>query len=177
MKKTILLLSFLSVLIFIYSCKSSKKQDDANAQPSTQVSDPKSASVASSDTKVYTITATPDSVFLGKNREALVRFKDMKAIELSDPDGKNTGIELTYKIELTNKNAMGGNDVGLNTGDFRLELDNGNKVSPASVYVSANADATKLSDEDKFELPAGTKPVSLNLFYDQTKASVKLDLK
>lgn len=178
MKKTVLLFTLLSLLTFTYSCKSSKKQDDTNAQSSTQLNDVEPSSApASTDTKIYTVTASPDSTFLGKNKEALLKLKDMKAIDLSDPDGKNTGMELTYKIELTNKNAIGGDNIGLNTSDFRLELDNGNKVSPASVFVNANADETKLSDEDKFEIPAGAKPVSLNLFYDQTRASIKLDLK
>ena len=177
MKKSVLLFTFLLVLNFTYSCKSSKKQDDTSAQSSTQANDAASSSApASTDTKVYAVTATPDSAFLGKDKEALVKLKDIKAIDLSDPDGKNTGMELTYKIELTNKNAIGGNNVGINTSDFRLELDNGNKVSPNSVYVSANADETKLSDEDKFEIPSGAKPVSLNLFYNQTRASIKLDL-
>lgn len=176
MTKSILVFSLLSVLTLSYSCKSSKKQDDTKAQTSSQADDSNTA-VAATGTKTYTVTATPDSAFLGKKKEALIRLKDMKAIDLSDPDGKITGMELTYKIEVTNKNAIGGNNIGISTNNFRLVLDNGNKIAPSSVFVAADADETKLSDEDKFEIPAGAKPVSLNLFYDQTNAAVKLDLK
>lgn len=178
MTKSILVFSLLSVITLSYSCKSSKKQDDKKAQASSQADSAQSnTAVAATGTKTYAVTATPDSAFLGKKKEALIRLKDMKAIDLSDPDGKITGMELTYKIELTNKNAIGGNNIGISTNNFRLVLDNGNKIAPSSVFVAADANETKLSDEDKFEIPAGAKPVSLNLFYDQTNAAVKLDLK
>lgn len=85
-------------------------------------------------------------------------------------------MELTYKIELTNKNQIGGTSVGLPTTDFRLQLDNGNKISPSSIFVDADLEATKLSTDDKFTIPAGAKPTRLNLFYDQTRASIKLEV-
>jgi len=167
----------LSGIMASYSCKENKK-DQANqtttSQPSTETS---SGSGSSNEPKTYVVTALPDTVLLGKNKEAFIKIKDLKAIELSNPDGTSAGIEFSYKIELTNKNPIGGNSVGLPTTDFRLELDNGNKIAPKSTFVSAEPEATKLSDDDKFTIPAGAKPTALHLFFDQTRVSIKLELK
>lgn len=104
-------------------------------------------------------------------------MKDITAVELSNSDGTSAGIELNYKIELTNKNAIGGNAIGLPTTDFRLELDNGNKIAPNSIFVDAQPESTKLSGTDKFIIPAGAKPTVLNLYFDQTRASIGLQIK
>ncbi|POY35444.1 hypothetical protein C3K47_15400 [Solitalea longa] len=175
MKKTVIAIALIAGLVTTYSCKENKKQEEQTEQGSN--SEPAAESTTSAEPKSYEVTTSPDSVFLGKDKEAFIRIKDLKAIELSNPDGQNTGIELTYKVELTNKNAIGGNQIGIATTDFRLELDNGSKIAPSSVYVSAAPEATTLSGEDKFVIPAGAKPVALNLFYDQTRTSVKLQLK
>lgn len=181
MKKTILALGVLASVAIITSCKNDNKSDDATTeQPATDAASTTTDEVPEqpvSDTKTYTVTATPDSASLGKNKEAFVKIKDIKVTELSDPDGKPTGMELTYKLELTNKNEIGGSLVGINTSNFRLELDNGQKIAPNSQYVSAQPEETKTSDEDKFEIPGGAKPVGLSLFMDDTRASVKLEMK
>lgn len=179
MKRKVITATILMGIVTMYSCKQNKKQEEQASQTTTSQSttETKPSVSDASAPKKYTVTATPDSVSLGKNKEALIKIKDLKAVDLSDPEGHSTGIELTYKIELTNKNAIGGNSVGVATTDFRLELDNGNKIAPSSVYVNAEADATKLSDNDKFTIPAGAKPTAISLFYDQTRASIKLELK
>lgn len=179
MKRKVITIAIVTALVTTYSCKQNKKQEEqanqTTASPSATETQPTAGSAI--EPKTYKVTATPDSVSLGKNKEALIKIKDLKAVELSNSNGQVTGIELTYKIELTNRNAIGGDAVGVATSDFRLELNNGNKIAPGSVYVNAQADATKLSDEDKFTLPAGSKPTALNLFYDQTRASIKLEIK
>jgi hypothetical protein len=178
MKKSVITILLLSGIMAIYSCKDRQKKEDENktttSQPATEAN---SENSPSAETKTYVVTVLPDTVSLGKNKEAFIKIKDLKAIELSNPDGTSAGIELSYKIELTNKNAIGGSSVGLPTTDFRLTLDNGNKVAPSSIYVGAAPEVTQLSDIDKFIIPAGTKPVALNLFFDQTKASIKLEIK
>lgn len=177
MKTNVIAILLLSGIVATYSCKESKKEQATQATTSQPAADNTSGTVAAAEPKTYVVTASPDSALLGKNKEALIKIKDLKAIELSNPDGTSAGVELTYKIELTNKNAIGGSEIGLPTTDFRLELDNGNKIAPNSIFVSAAAEATKLSDDDKFIIPAGAKPTALSLFYDQTKASIKLEMK
>ncbi|NJM80902.1 MAG: hypothetical protein HC854_17145 [Flavobacterium sp.] len=103
----------------------------------------------------------------------------MKALELSNPDGKITGIELTYQIEVTNKNAIGGgSSIGIDPSNFRLELDNCNKISHEKYnYLSVKPEETQTSETQNFKIPTGTKPVNLHLFYDETRAVVKLSMK
>ena len=177
MKKNVFLIVILAGLVTVSACKQNKKQEESSQATTSQSTTETKTPGAAAEPKTYTVTAMPDSVSLGKNKEALVKLKDLKAIELSNPDGQVTGMELTYKIELTNKSAIGGNSVGIATTDFRLELDNGTKIAPSSIYVSAAPEATKLSEDDKFAIPAGAKPTALDLFYDQTRASIKLELK
>lgn len=179
MKRKVITIAIVTALVTIYSCKQNKKQDEQANQTtaSPSATETKPASTTTTEPKTFNVAAIPDSVSLGKNKEAFIKIKDLKAIELSNPEGQATGIELTYKIELTNKNAIGGDAVGIATSDFRLELDNGNKIAPSSVYVNAKPDATNLSDDDKFTIPAGAKPTALNLFYNQTRASIKLQIK
>lgn len=183
MKKSILILSVVSAAFFMYSCKN--KSDKNTPEETTTSTTPsennteaeEQATTASNEPKTYTVTALPDTAILGKDREAFIKIKDLKAVELSDPDGKSKGIEFTYKIELTNRKSIGESSVHVNTNNFRLELDNGQKIAPRSVYVSAQPEETQTSDEDKFEIPAGAKPVGMSLFLDDTRASIKLELK
>jgi len=185
MKKAILTLGLMASLALIYSCKSGQEKENTEEASVTETtSSTTDAATAeenpqpANEPKTYTIIATPDTALLGKEKEAFIKIKDIKAVELSNPDGKSEGMELTYKIELTNKRAIGNsNNIGINTGNFRLELDNGQKIAPSSIYVSAQPEETKTSDEDKFTIPAGAKPVGLSLFMDDTRASVKLELK
>ncbi|MEO6316174.1 MAG: hypothetical protein ABIU63_09510 [Chitinophagaceae bacterium] len=175
MKTNVFAVLMLLATTLTYSCKEHKQENSdqtSTVQPATEASP-----ASGTKPKDYVVTAFPDTILLGKNKEAFIRIKDLKAIELSNSDGTSAGIELSYKIELTNRNSIGGHGIGIPTTDFRLELDNGNKIAPNSIFVNAEPEATKLSDYDKFILAAGSKPVALNLFFDQTRGSIKLELK
>ncbi|MEX8546579.1 MAG: hypothetical protein V5804_03175 [Mucilaginibacter sp.] len=184
MRKILISAVLFASLAGVYSCKGKKANtDESTSATTTTDSAAKPAAITSSpektnETKTYTVTATPDSAILGKNKEALIKVKNLKAIQLNDPNGKDTGIELSYDIEVTNKNKVGGDNVYLNPSQFRLLLDNGTKVTHDN-YNSASVDAesTKTSTDNKFKLPPGTKPKALNLFYNETSASINLNLK
>lgn len=171
--KNIIVIIVLFSGAFFFSCKG-KKTEENQSNSAQSAADNTDASTS----KVYTVVATPDSAVLGKNHEAIIKIKDIKAIPLSDPDGKNTGTQLSYSIEVTNKNQIGGSSVYINPNDFRLELDNGTKLTHDNYNtVSTDADATGTSVDNKFKLPPGTKPTALDLFYDETKATVTLEMK
>lgn len=123
MKRKVITIAIVTALVTIYSCKQNKKQDEQANQTtaSPSATETKPASTTTTEPKTFNVAAIPDSVSLGKNKEAFIKIKDLKAIELSNPEGQATGIELTYKIELTNKNAIGGDAVGIATSDFRLD--------------------------------------------------------
>lgn len=168
----------------LYSCKD-KKNADAEAtdqkttEPTTTTEESKESSKpAAAEPKTYTVVFTPDTVRLGKNKEALIKIKDAKAVELSDPDGKVTGIELSYSIEVTNKNSIGGSSVFINPNNFRLTLDNGNNITHDTYNtVGPAAESTETSSGNIFKIPAGAKPKTLNLFHDETRVSVAVELK
>lgn len=179
MKKILIASILLSVLVSFTSCK--KKETIVDTQTtSTEAnkSTPAAGSEMASEPKTYKVTATPETVLLGKDKEASVKLLNLKAVELSDPDGKVTGIEMSYGIELTNKNTIAkGGYIQLDLSKFRLVLDNGSKISHDNYSsITVNADETKSIEGNTFKLPAGTKPVSLNLFYDETIVNVKLEL-
>ena len=181
MKKLFFAIAFLSGVLTFNSCKG--KTDSTTTTPSataTETSDaPTPAAGTVTEPKSYEVVATPETVLLGKNKEASVKIINLKAIDLSDPDGKSLGIQLSYQLELTNKNPIGGSSVQIDPAQFRLELDNGTKISHDDyTSVSADAESTKTTSRDCiFKLPAGTKPSALNLFYDETRVSLKVEMK
>ena len=181
MKKLFIASVLVSGLISLNSCKKSESTVETKTTENTALEGNNSTPEAetASQPKTFIVTAIPDLVLLGKDKEASVKLTNLKAIELSDPDGKITGIEMSYDVELTNKNPIAkGGYIQLDLSKFRLLLDNGSKISHDKYnYVSANADETKTTDGNTFKLPAGTKPVSLNLFYDETIVNVKLEIK
>lgn len=135
-------------------------------------------SAAANEPKTYTVAFTPDIVLLGKNKEAFVKIKDARAVALQDPDGKDEGIELTFGLDVTNKNKVGGNNFFFRTDNFRLTLDNGNNITQYTGEAEGvDAESTKELKKIVYKLPAGTKPKTLNLFHDETRASVGLELK
>lgn len=179
MKKTQFLVIVMCAGIALFSCKNAKKEDTQTVITTTETpvtTDTKSNTTAA-EPKTYSITAVPDSASLGKSKEVFIKIKNLKAIQLSDPEGKETGIELSYDIDATNKTAIGGNSVVIDPSKFRLLLDNGTQISHES-YNSAAIDpeSTKTAAENKFKLPVGAKPASLNLFYDETRATIKLSM-
>ncbi|WP_343689103.1 hypothetical protein [Chitinophaga sp.] len=181
MNKTILA-SVFSIAIFFAACKSKTTSENADSSANTTTSTTEPANNGSNtpanEPKSYTVTFSPDTAILGKKKEAFIRLKNGKAVELYDNEGKVTGTELTYEIELTNKNKVGENSIFVNPNDFRLTLDNGTNITHDSYNsVSADAESTKSSEDNKFRLPAGTKPKTLNLFMDETRVSVGVELK
>ncbi len=178
MNKNLIQIVFL-VSFFLYSCKGAKTKTDESIQTTTvDGSESKPSANKDSETKANTVTAMPDSVTLGKNKEVLIKLENLKEVQLTNPEGENTGTELSYDIEVTNNNKIGGSNVFINPNDFRLLLDNGTKITHDNYNsVSADPESTKSSTDNKFKLPPGTKPASLNLFFNETSASVKLEVK
>jgi hypothetical protein len=178
MKKTILTSAF-AIAIAFTACKNKTANENAdNSTTQTSENNEAGSNTPANEPKTYSITFSPDTAYLGKNKEAFIRFKNGKAVELSDADGKITGTELTYEIEVTNKKKLGDGSVYVNPNEFRLALDNGNNITHESYNsISADAEATNSSVDNKFRLPAGTKPKSLNLFMDETRVSVGVEMK
>ncbi len=179
MKKIIYALTISSML---FACKS-KTTENANADSTavTETTPEQTAQEAitpqpENAPKSYKAVFSPDSATLGKKSEAKIKIKEGSGVELSDPEGKTTGILLTLKFDVTNKNAISdGNSVYMNTSLFRLQLDNGSSVSPKDYNTtSASPESTTNDATAIFEVPPGAKPVKLVLFYDDTRATVGL---
>lgn len=169
MKKTYFLVFALFVALF--ACKSKNGATSTNTTSSSTESSPTNAP------KSYTVSLSPDSATLGKSMQASIKILPVGAVDLSDPDGKSQGIEMTFKIDVTNKNKIGGERVYVSTSDFRLVLDNGNAITQSEGgSVNCDPESTKELEVLKYRLPAGTKPKALNLFFDETRASVGVSL-
>lgn len=179
MKKNAIAIVIIAGLVTMYACKGNPKQaEQTNQTTASKPTNETKPSSASTEPKEYIVTVSPDNVLLGKNKEAAVKIENLKARELSSPDGQVTGVELTYDIEVTNNNKIGGSSFYINPNNFRLELDNGTKITHDDSHeINVQPEATALSSNNKFKLPAGAKPTALNLFYDETRATVKLELK
>jgi hypothetical protein len=186
MKKTIIL-SVIAASTMWFGCKSKDKGQDGtdstitveSSKSSTTVTPAEGSTSPANEPKSYAVTFGPDSALLGKSKEASLKLMPGTATELADPDGKAEGIELSFKMSLTNKNKMGGNSISVYPSEFRLVLDNNTAISKFNgSSFSADPEATKVSDDViTFRLPAGTKPKTLNLFYDETRASVSVNMK
>ncbi len=179
MKKTLFSIATVSVLA-LFSCKDKAKEaaGDTTTTPAAEQSTPAAdTKPAANEPKTYKVTFAPDTAFLGKKKEAYVKIKNAKAVALQDPDGKSEGIEFTFDIEVTNKAAMGGDNVYLVSSESRLTLDNGNNITQQSgTSVNVEPESTKDLSSVVFKIPSGAKPTSLNLFYDGTRVSVGVTL-
>ena len=183
--KKIFLLSVIAASTLLFSCKS-KDKDKGSVDSSVSVTSSTSVTPAASEgstspanePKSYTVTFSPDSALLGKSKEVGIKLISGTATELADPDGKAQGMELSFKISVTNKNKIGGNSIGVAPSEFRLVLDNNNSISQFNgSYVSVEPESTKESETITYRLPAGSKPKTLNLFNDETRSSVSVLLK
>src|ERR1700744_3903865 len=166
MKKTLIPVSALALFALVYSCKSKPKETTTDSV-ATQTTQPAAAPTPppANEPKTYTVSFTPDSALLGKNKEAVVKIKNAKAVALVDPDGKDQGIEFTFDLEVTNKNAVGGAGVFFRTDNFRLALDNGNNITEyKGGSENIDAESTKDIKDVTYKIPAGAKPKTLNLF-------------
>ena len=187
MKKLFISVVLLSSTFLLNSCKkdatSGESPTTETSQPSETASEteakPETLNAAEPKSYVVAIAAgTPETILIGKSKEASVKIINLKAIDLTDPDGKSLGIQLSYDIELTNKNAIGKSSISLDPYYFRLELDNGQKITHEShTSVSAAPESTANSTGNIFKIPAGSKPKALNLFLDDTRVSVPLEMK
>ena len=194
-KNLILALALCAFTTTIISCDSNKTDKTSDTTTVTEEKDPASTPtpapapasassssedvVPSSQAKTYQVVLTPDNATIGKDQEALVQITDAKAIALSDPDGKEKGTEFTFNVKLTNKSAIGsGSQVNLSTGDWRLILDNGEKISnQTTARVNVQPESTGTSDRSAIYLiPAGRKAKSLSLFYKDTRAEIGVDI-
>src|ERR1700754_1373730 len=180
--KKFFLLAAATASVFMFSCKTKSDKTPATdtaktaaAQPASPTTATPPAAQATNAPKTYTVTFTPDTAILGKQQEAALKVIPVNAVDLSDPDGKSKGIEFTFKVSLTNKNKIGGNGIGFSSHDFRLLLDNNTSISEyTGAYLSADPEASKESDVITYKIPAGAKPKALNLFYNETRATVGL---
>ncbi|WPU96756.1 hypothetical protein SNE25_14620 [Mucilaginibacter sabulilitoris] len=183
--KKITLLAAITLSVALFSCKSksannSSESADTSKPAATQSASPTTATPPAEQgnaPKTYTVTFTPDTAILGKQKEAALKVVPVSATDLSDPDGKSQGIELTFKVSLTNKNKIGGNTIGIAPNDFRLVLDNNTSISQSSgSYFSSEPESTKESEAITYRIPAGAKAKALNLFYDETRATVQVSM-
>ncbi|MFW0717432.1 hypothetical protein [Pedobacter sp. N23S346] len=180
--KKVTLIAIFGLSAISFSCKQKTANNtaggsDTNAATEQPVTDTAAPVAQGNAPKTYTATFTPDSALLGKQKEAFVKVIPVSATDLSDPDRKSEGIEFTFKISVTNKNKIGGSSVFVGPADFRLTLDNNTAISRSEGGgVSVEAESTKESELITFRIPAGTKPKALNLFYDETRASVGVSL-
>lgn len=182
MKRVITLGIVASVLVFA-ACKGDSKKEEssenATSSQSSSGSGEEQKSAPANAPKEYAVTITPDSAILGKQKEALVKVTGATAIALTDPDGKDNGIELTFKLTVTNKTQIGnGRSVSIAYSDSRLQLDNGTNITHDSGtdFLRAQPEATSGVESWTFKVPAGAKPSALNLFYDDTRVSVGVAL-
>ena len=175
--------------VFIYSaflvmgCKS--KNQSSNSADSATVSEAPAPTAETTATpaspanepKTYSIKFSPDTALLGKKKEAAVKLIGVSAVDLSDPEGKSQGIELTFKMNVTNRNKIGDGEIYFAPDNFRLILDNNTSISQTSGSgVQVAPESSKESDVITYRLPAGSKPKTLNLFHDETRSSVGLTI-
>lgn len=183
MKKVITLGLFATVLVFS-ACKGDKKEESSENAASTEASASSGTPAeekkqAANQPKEYKVTFTPDSAILGKKKEALVKVTGGTAIALTDPDGKDNGVELTVKLTVTNKSQIGsGSSVSVSYAHSRLQLDNGTNITHDSGtdFLRAQPEATSNEESWTYKIPAGAKPTALNLFMDDTRVSVGIAL-
>ena len=178
MKKAFLGTTALALVILVACNSKENKTENTSDTPATQAYAPKDA--PANQPKSYTVTLSPDSALLGKSMEALVKLSGGTAIALTDPDGKDNGIELVLKLQVSNRNTIEtGGSISVSYADSRLQLDNGNNIAAetGTDYLRAQPEATSTIESWTYKIPAGAKPSALNLFLDGTRSSVNVSLK
>lgn len=181
MKKQILMLATGTFLLAgMVACKGKSKESESEKTADTEVkkADETKTSDGGNSAKTYTLSFSPDSVILGKDKEVFLKLLSGEGVELSDPDGKSTGMNLKIKIRATNKSTLDDKKFfNVRYSDSRLELDNGTSIT-CETGDSLNPEAeASLDGTWEFAVPAGAKPSKLNLFYDGTRVGVAISLK
>jgi hypothetical protein len=179
MKKTFIALAAVAT-IALFSCKD-KAKEAGSEEAKTSETEQKSAETgnagATNEPKTYKLTFSPDTVYLGKDKEAFVKIKNAKAVAQVNPDGKSEGTELTFDLEVTNKRTVGGNNLFFRTDNFRLTLDNGNSITQDNgTSEGVDAESTKDLKGIVYKIPADAKPKTLNLFHDGTRVGVAVTM-
>jgi hypothetical protein len=181
--KRVFTLGLVATALAFTACKGDKKEEGsenaAAAQSSASAPAEEQKSAPANQPKEYKVTVTPDSAILGKKKEALVKIAGATAIALTDPDGKDNGIELVIDLTLTNKQQIGeGQSIHVDYPDSRLQLDNGTNITcdKGTDYLRAQPEATSNKESWTYKIPAGAKPTALNLFSDGTRVSVGIAL-
>jgi hypothetical protein len=182
MKKTLSVV-LLATVLCVTACKNDSKKNEegsaATTTPSTAGSEQKQATAPANQPKEYKITVTPDSAILGKKKEALVKITGATAIALTDPDGKDNGIEVNIKLTVTNTTHIGqGNNISVSYSESRMQLDNGNNITSetGTDFLRAQPESTSKEETWTYKIPAGAKPKALNLFMDDTRVSVGITM-
>jgi hypothetical protein len=182
MKKRILSLSLLTLSVALaVSCNNAAKEKDAakDAPGTTEETAAPTEAKTANQPKSYTVTFAPDSAILGKSSEVLVKVTGATAVALTDPDGKDNGVELVVKFQATNRNKIGDGSISVSYSDSRLQLDNGTNI-PAETgtdYLRAEPEASSKIESWTYQIPAGAKPSALNLFLNGTRVSMGVTLK
>jgi len=180
MKRPFIPIVAIATLSLMYSCKSKNKEAASDTTAAQEPAKKEAATTTpANEPKTYTVTFSPDTVLLGKDKEAAVKIKNAKAVALQDPDGKDQGIELTFDLDVTNKNKLGGShNIFFRTDNFRLTLDNGQNITQDDgAAEGVDPESTKELKGIKYKIAPGSRPKTLNLFHDQTRASVGVELK
>ncbi len=185
MNKSISPLTFglICLSILEVSCKG-KNEDkkDGTTNPSTSTtntaeSHPKPTNPANGP-KTYQLSLSPDSLYLGKNKEAFIKMLGAEAVELQDAEGKSTGLNAKFKLRVANKSTLDQKVYfSLVASEARLALDNCTSISYKDGESASPEPECSKETAWEFELPAGTKPTKLNLFYDGTRVSVLVGIK
>ena len=184
MKKTLLsLAAFVIIVIGMVACKGKQKDGETTASEQTAPADSKPAEVTppsgpANAAKTYQFSFAPDTLYLGKEKEAFVKLLSGEATELQDAEGKATGMGIKFNLRVTNKSTLDDKKFfNISYSDARLELDNGTNTTATTGGSLNPAAEASLDATWEFEIPAGTKPVKLNLFYDGTRVPVVLTMK
>lgn len=180
MIKNISKLALISVIaISVSSCSNSSKDKSADTTATKTETTASDTAKEENAPASISFSINPDSAILGKNKEALVKVKEVNSILLQDADGKSTGSEVTVSLLVTNKSTLDAKKYfNVSASDARLELDNGTSV-PGSEGSGNTGPEPEASTEGtwKFKVPAGASPKKLNFFYDGTRVSVGLTKK
>lgn len=175
MKKTFIVIATVSALA-LFSCKDKAKETESGEKATTETEKKTAeADKPANEPKTYKIVFAPDTLYLGKDKEAFVKIKNAKAVAIVNPDGKSEGMELTFDLDVTNKKPVGGGTIFFRTDNFRLTLDNGNNITQDTGGAeSVDAESTKEFKGIVYKIPVDTKPKSLNLFHDGTRVTVAI---
>lgn len=179
MKKSFVVAAF-AAGIFLISCKT-KQSEKTKVDEVTRTEAPAGdANTANNNTDAVdagvAMTALPDTLSFGTDSELSLAIKNVQLTTRKNDDGKITDNTLSYDFEARNNLSIGGQSLYVNPENFRLELDNGSKISH-DIYHTVNIrpEATEVSKENKFVFDPNRKPVALHLFYNNERKVVKLN--